>query len=129
MQTLQVDLGERSYPITIGAQLIDQAELLSRHIRGKQVAIVTNDTVAPLYLERLKRSLAGKPAKKAASAEEDDEAEQASEEQAPPKRASGKSTASKKAPAKSTTSKTASGSKSTTTSKSTASKSGSKKAS
>ena len=59
MQTLQVDLGERSYPITIGEQLIDQAELLSRHIRGKQVAIVTNDTVAPLYLERLKRSLAG----------------------------------------------------------------------
>ena len=78
--------------------------------------------------ELLKRSLAGKPAKKAASAEEDDEAEQASEEQAPPKRASGKSTASKKAPAKSTSSKTASGSKSTT-SKSTASKSGSKKAS
>ena len=80
--------------------------------------------------ELLKRSLAGKPAKKAASAEEDDdEAEQASEEQAPPKRASSKSTASKKVPAKSTTSKTASGSKSTTTSKSTASKSGSKKAS
>ncbi len=57
MQTLQVDLGERSYPIMIGAQLIDQGELLARHIRGKQVAIVTNDTVAPLYLERLSRSL------------------------------------------------------------------------
>ncbi|MGE6995770.1 3-dehydroquinate synthase [Pseudomonas sp. NPDC047961] len=57
MQTLQVDLGERSYPIMIGAQLIDQGELLARHIRGKQVAIVTNDTVAPLYLERLLRSL------------------------------------------------------------------------
>jgi len=58
MQTLQVDLGERSYPIFIGEQLIDHGELLSRHIRGKQIAIVTNDTVAPLYLERLSRSLA-----------------------------------------------------------------------
>lgn len=58
MQTLHVDLGERSYPIFIGEQLIDRGELLSRHIRGKQVAIVTNDTVAPLYLERLSRSLA-----------------------------------------------------------------------
>lgn len=57
MQTLQVDLGERSYPIMIGAQLIDNGELLARHIRGKQVAIVTNDTVAPLYLERLSRCL------------------------------------------------------------------------
>lgn len=58
MQTLHVDLGERSYPIFIGEQLIDHGDLLSRHIRGKQVAIVTNDTVAPLYLERLSRSLA-----------------------------------------------------------------------
>ena len=58
MQTLHVDLGERSYPIFIGEQLIDRGELLSRYIRGKQVAIVTNDTVAPLYLERLTRSLA-----------------------------------------------------------------------
>ena len=57
MQTLQVDLGERSYPIMIGAQLIDNGELLASRIRGKQVAIVTNDTVAPLYLERLSRCL------------------------------------------------------------------------
>jgi 3-dehydroquinate synthase len=59
MQTLQVDLGERSYPIHIGEQLIDRGELLSCHIRGQQVAVVTNETVAPLYLERLTRSLAG----------------------------------------------------------------------
>lgn len=59
MQTLDVDLGERSYPILIGEQLIERGELLSPHIRGKQVAIVTNDTVAPLYLERLMQSLAG----------------------------------------------------------------------
>lgn len=56
MQTLQVDLGERSYPIFIGERLFD-GELLCRHIRGKQVAIVTNETVAPLYLERLTRQL------------------------------------------------------------------------
>lgn len=56
MQTLQVDLGERSYPILIGEQLID-GDVLSRHIRGKQVAIVTNETVAPLYLERLIQQL------------------------------------------------------------------------
>lgn len=59
MQTLDVDLGERSYPILIGEQLIERGELLSPHICGKQVAIVTNDTVAPLYLERLMQSLAG----------------------------------------------------------------------
>lgn len=59
MQTLDVDLGERSYPILIGEKLIERGELLSPHIRGKQVAIVTNDTVAPLYLERLMQSLAG----------------------------------------------------------------------
>jgi 3-dehydroquinate synthase len=58
MQTLEVDLGERSYPILIGEQLIDRGELLARHIPGKQIAIVTNDTVAPLYMERLSCSLA-----------------------------------------------------------------------
>ncbi|MGC8098602.1 3-dehydroquinate synthase [Metapseudomonas otitidis] len=59
MRTLQVDLGERSYPIHIGADLLSKAELFAPHIAGKQVAIVTNETVAPLYLERLTQSLAG----------------------------------------------------------------------
>ena len=58
MQTLKVDLGERSYPIHIGEGLLDQPQLLAPHIAGRQVAIVTNETVAPLYLERLTRSLA-----------------------------------------------------------------------
>ena len=57
MQTLKVDLGERSYPIHIGEGLLDQPELLAPHIAGRQVAIITNETVAPLYLERLTRSL------------------------------------------------------------------------
>ena len=59
MQTLHVDLGERSYPIFIGEQLLDRGELLAQYIRGKQVAIVTNETVSPLYLGRLTQSLAG----------------------------------------------------------------------
>ena len=50
---LEVDLGERSYPITIGLGLLSQVELLTRHIAGKRVAIVTNDVVAPLYLEQV----------------------------------------------------------------------------
>lgn len=56
MQTLKVDLGERSYPIYIGEGLLDQPELLAPHIAGRQVAIVSNETVAPLYLERLSKT-------------------------------------------------------------------------
>lgn len=59
MQTLQVELGERSYPIYIGADLLVQPALFSRHIAGKQVAIVSNETVAPLYLQRVTDALAG----------------------------------------------------------------------
>ena len=59
MQTLHVELGERSYPIYIGAGLLADPELLTRHIGGRQVAVVTNETVAPLYLETLMRSLEG----------------------------------------------------------------------
>ena len=123
------------YKDTFQDKIMDLVETKAREgkieaVGGPEEAVDRRTADVIDLTELLKRSLAGKPAKKAASAEEDDdEAEQASEEQAPPKRASGKSTASKKAPAKSTSSKTASGSKSTTTSKSTASKSGSKKAS
>lgn len=58
MQTLHVDLGERSYPIYIGAEMLARGDLLAAHIIGRQVAIVTNETVAPLYLAALERSLA-----------------------------------------------------------------------
>ncbi|PYD93606.1 3-dehydroquinate synthase [Pseudomonas syringae pv. pisi] len=51
--TLNVDLGERSYPIAIGPGLLDDAALLERHIGGNKVAIVTNTTVAPLYLDKV----------------------------------------------------------------------------
>ncbi len=58
MQTLHVDLGERSYPIYIGAQLLARPDLLASHVVGRQVAVVTNETVAPLYLEQLMGALA-----------------------------------------------------------------------
>ncbi len=51
--TLNVDLGERSYPIVIGPGLLDDRALLERHIGGHKVAIVTNTTVAPLYLDKV----------------------------------------------------------------------------
>ncbi|MBB1518161.1 3-dehydroquinate synthase [Aquipseudomonas guryensis] len=59
MRTLTVDLGERSYPIYIGAGLLARADLFKAHLTGRQVAIVTNETVAPLYLQKLEASLSG----------------------------------------------------------------------
>ncbi len=53
MKTLQVALDERSYPIYIGDDLLSRPELLTSHIRGKEVLVVTNETVAPLYLQKL----------------------------------------------------------------------------
>lgn len=57
MKTVEVDLGDRSYPIYIGAGLLNQGELLRKHIPGKRVLIVTNETIAPLYLERCRAAL------------------------------------------------------------------------
>jgi len=48
-----VDLGERSYPILIGAGLLQQAGILDAFIAGADVFVVTNDIVGPLYLEAL----------------------------------------------------------------------------
>lgn len=60
MKTLNVALGERSYPIYIGANLLDGAQdILTRHIRSKQVLIVSNETIAPLYLEKVENALDG----------------------------------------------------------------------
>ncbi|TEU25110.1 MAG: 3-dehydroquinate synthase [Gammaproteobacteria bacterium] len=57
MRQLNLDLGEKSYPIYIGQDLLSQSELLTKHISGKQVMIVTNTTVAPLYLDKVKSLL------------------------------------------------------------------------
>jgi 3-dehydroquinate synthetase len=55
MRTLTVGLGDRSYPILIGAGLLTQAELIARHMPQKRAALVTNETVAPLYLPPFRR--------------------------------------------------------------------------
>ena len=57
MQTLKVELAGRSYPIHIGRNLIGDASLILPHLKRKHVAVVTNTTVAPLYLEQLTISL------------------------------------------------------------------------
>ncbi|MEQ1667081.1 MAG: 3-dehydroquinate synthase [Sulfuriferula sp.] len=57
MQTLTVALGSRSYPIHIGIDLLSQPELIVAHLPQKRVAVVTNTTVAPLYLDKLTAGL------------------------------------------------------------------------
>ena len=57
MHTLHVDLGERGYPVYIGQDLLADNSLLAQHIAGSQVVIVSNDTVAPLYVDRVKAAL------------------------------------------------------------------------
>ena len=59
MRTLTVELGDRSYPIFIGPDLVDRADLYQPYVRGRQVMVVTNETVGPLYLERVVGALAG----------------------------------------------------------------------
>ena len=57
MHTLHVELGERSYPVYIGRDLLLDPQLLRQHLSGSQVVIVSNDTVAPLYVERVRAAL------------------------------------------------------------------------
>lgn len=56
-RVLRVELGERSYPIHIGEGLIDQAGLFAPHVAERRAAVVTNETVGPLYAQRLERTL------------------------------------------------------------------------
>ncbi|ABI58102.1 3-dehydroquinate synthase [Alkalilimnicola ehrlichii MLHE-1] len=60
--TLQVDLGSRSYPIHIGTGLLDQPRLITDHLPARRVMVVTNETVAPHYLDRVLASLDGREA-------------------------------------------------------------------
>jgi 3-dehydroquinate synthase len=57
VETLTVNLAERSYPIHVGAGLLTSSSLFVPHIAGQKVMIVTNDTVAPLYLDVLCNTL------------------------------------------------------------------------
>ena len=55
MKTLTVDLGERSYPIHIGEGLLQLPELITGHAKGHQIMVVSNETVAPLYLNTVEQ--------------------------------------------------------------------------
>ena len=57
MHTLTVGLAERSYPIHIGSNLLGQIKLLMPYLQHKRVAIISNTTVAPLYLGQLTQAL------------------------------------------------------------------------
>lgn len=50
--TVPVDLGDRSYPIHIGSDLLREGHKLADMITGSTALIVTNTTIAPLYLQR-----------------------------------------------------------------------------
>jgi 3-dehydroquinate synthase len=58
VDTLKVELGDRSYPILIGEGLLQQAGLLRQHIPGRDILAVSNTTVAPLYMQALTSGLA-----------------------------------------------------------------------
>ncbi len=57
MKTIEVALGERAYPIHIGEGLLMRADLIRPHLAGSQVMVVTNEVVAPLYLDPLLSAL------------------------------------------------------------------------
>lgn len=59
MKILNVPLGNRSYPIYIGSDLLSNKDLILEHIPSSQLLIVTNETVAPLYLNRVLQTLQG----------------------------------------------------------------------
>jgi len=58
-RTLTVDLGDRSYPILIGADLLADPDCYRSFVSGSQVMVVTNETVGPLYLDALMGALDG----------------------------------------------------------------------
>lgn len=59
MKKIIVELGDRSYPIYAGNDLLSKTNLLAENIRSKQLMVVSNTTIAPLYLEKLMQSLQG----------------------------------------------------------------------
>jgi 3-dehydroquinate synthase len=59
MRTVTVSLGERSYPILIGAGLLRSRELLAAQLSGRDAVLISNTVVAPLYAQLIKHSLEG----------------------------------------------------------------------
>lgn len=59
MQTLHVGLGDRSYPIFIARDILKNPDCFLPYLHGRQVAIVSNETIAPLYMDVLEQVLSG----------------------------------------------------------------------
>jgi 3-dehydroquinate synthase len=59
VKKLKVDLGERAYPIYIGDSIHTKAEYYRPYISSSQVMVVTNETIAPIYLKKVETALAG----------------------------------------------------------------------
>ena len=59
MKTLQLDLGERAYPIYIGEGLLGRRDLLVPNLQGHKVLVVSNETIAPLYMDSVLDALSG----------------------------------------------------------------------
>ena len=57
MKVIEVDLAERSYPIYIGKSILSDQKLFERHITSSQVLIITNENIAPLYLQLVEDKL------------------------------------------------------------------------
>ena len=57
MHKIIVELDNRSYPIYIGSNLISNTELYAKHIKSKQVIVISNETIAPLYLDKVLKQL------------------------------------------------------------------------
>ncbi len=73
MESLRVALGERSYPIHIGAAIIDSAGLYAPYLSGGSAAIVTNEVVSPLYLSKVRAAIVSAGARVSAIVVEDGE--------------------------------------------------------
>ena len=58
IRTVEIDLGARRYPIHVGAGIIGDANLLAPHVGDRHAFVLTSETVAPLYLDRLRPALA-----------------------------------------------------------------------
>lgn len=59
MHALNVPLGDRAYPVVIGRGILGRAEVLTPYLDGRQVLVLTNDIVAPLWLKPVRAALAG----------------------------------------------------------------------
>ncbi len=62
MKTIRIDLPSRNYPVYLGRGLLPRSELWKKHLGDGKILIVSNETVAPLYLDTLIEALAGKNA-------------------------------------------------------------------